>query len=80
METTKIFMVGRSQAVRIPKKYRFNASQVEIRRQGDSIVLSPIIDREAALRAFHALPPCPDFQIDREDVQKIQERNLFNNI
>ncbi len=76
METTKIFMVGRSQAVRIPKKYRFKASEVEIRREGDSIVLSPIVDKQAALRAFLALPPCPDFQIERDD-QPVQERNLF---
>ena len=77
METTQIFKIGRSQAVRIPKKYRFNAAKVEIRRQGDSIVLSPIADKEAALRAFHEMPTCPDFQIDRDDAQKIQERNLF---
>ena len=77
METTKIFMAGRSQAVRIPKKYRFNASQVEIRRQGNSIILSPISDKEAALRAFLAMPPCPDFQIDRDDLQQVQERDLF---
>ena len=76
MEKAKIFMKGRSQAVRIPKKYRFNASEVEIRREGNSIVLSPIIDREAALRAFHALPPCPDFQIERDDLP-VQDRNLF---
>ena len=77
METTKIFMTGRSQAVRIPKKYRFNTDEVEIRRQGNSIILSPIFDKKAALRAFHELPTFPDFQIDREDMQKIQERDLF---
>ena len=77
METAKIFMTGRSQAVRIPKKYRFNTDEVEIRRQGNSIILSPISDRKAALRAFLEMPTCPDFQIDREDMQKIQERDLF---
>ena len=76
MEIAKIFMTGRSQAVRIPKKYRFNAAEVEIRRQGNSIILSPISGKDA-LRAFHEMPTCPDFQIDREDAQRIQERELF---
>ena len=77
METAKIFMTGRSQAVRIPKKYRFNTDEVEIRRQDNSIILSPISDRKAALQAFLEMPAFPDFQIDREDMQKIQERDLF---
>lgn len=80
METTKVFMSGHSQAVRIPKKYRFNTTEVEIRRQGDSIVLSPITDKKAALKAFLEMPAFPDFQIDREDAQKIQERDLFHNV
>lgn len=76
METAKIFMTGRSQAVRLPKKYRFNTCEVEIRRQGNSIILSPISSKDA-LRAFLEMLPCPDFQIDRENGQHVQERNLF---
>ena len=76
METAKVFMTGRSQAVRIPKKYRFNTTEVEIRRQGNNIILSPISGKDA-LQAFLEMPPCPDFQIDRENGQRLQERNLF---
>ena len=77
METAKIFMTGRSQAVRIPKKYRFNAAEVEIRRRGNSVVLTPISGKDA-LQAFLDLPGCPDFRIDREDAQRIQKRDLFS--
>ena len=77
METAKIFMTGRSQAVRIPKKYRFNAAEVEIRRRGNSVVLTPISGKDA-LQSFLDLPGCPDFRIDREPAQEIQKRDLFS--
>jgi antitoxin VapB len=42
MDTAKIFWSGRSQAVRLPKEYRFTSSEVRIRRQGNAVVLEPI--------------------------------------
>ncbi len=77
METAKVFMTGRSQAVRLPKKYRFDVSEVEIRKHGHFLILSPIPDH-SALEAFLALPCCPDFQIEREGAQAPQERRLFS--
>jgi antitoxin VapB len=38
----KLFWTGRSQAVRLPKEYRFEGNEVRIRRQGDAVVLEPI--------------------------------------
>ena len=38
--TAKLFMHGRSQAVRLPKEFRFAGEQVYVRRQGDEVVLS----------------------------------------
>ncbi len=40
-DTAKVFMSGRSQAVRLPKKYRVDADEVEIARDGDTLVLRP---------------------------------------
>jgi antitoxin VapB len=40
--TTKVFMNGRSQAVRIPKELRFEEEQVTIRRFGDGILIEPV--------------------------------------
>jgi antitoxin VapB len=37
----KIFMNNRSQAVRLPKEFQFNVSEVFIRKQGSDVVLSP---------------------------------------
>ena len=41
METAKVFENGRSQAVRLPKKYRFNSDEVYIQQLGDAVLLIP---------------------------------------
>ena len=41
METARVFTSGRSQAVRIPKAYRFTENEVYINKIGDAIVLTP---------------------------------------
>lgn len=38
----KLFWNGRSQAVRLPKEFRFPGDEVEIRREGDAVILEPI--------------------------------------
>ncbi|WP_137932394.1 antitoxin [Mesorhizobium comanense] len=42
MDKAKVFWSGRSQAVRVPKKYRFETGEVSISRQGRAIVLEPL--------------------------------------
>ena len=76
MDTAKIFKTGRSQAVRLPRRYRFAGSEVAIRQEGDCVILSPI-SKKKALEAFLALPCCPDFSIERDAAQKVQTRELF---
>jgi antitoxin VapB len=39
-QIAKIFMNGRSQAVRLPKEYRFNTDEVYITKQGENIIIS----------------------------------------
>lgn len=41
MQTAKLFKNGRSQAVRLPKEFRFEGEEVYVRREGNSVVLSP---------------------------------------
>ena len=41
METAKLFQNGKSQAVRLPKKYRFLGDKVLIKRVGNAVVLLP---------------------------------------
>ena len=49
METAKVFVSGRSQAVRLPKKYRFDTSELVIQRLGSVVMLSP---KEDAWQTF----------------------------
>lgn len=41
METAKIFENGRSQAVRLPKKFRFNVDEVVVQQLGEAVLLVP---------------------------------------
>ncbi|MGH7821432.1 MAG: antitoxin [Candidatus Binatia bacterium] len=41
----KLFKNGRSQAVRLPREFRFKGKEVNIRREGDAIILEPITRR-----------------------------------
>ncbi|MES1928852.1 virulence-associated protein-like protein [Salinisphaera dokdonensis CL-ES53] len=62
MTTAKIFRSGNSQAVRLPKAFRFDSQEVEIYRRGDEIVLREKRPNLAA--AFDALTDLPDDMID----------------
>jgi len=42
----KIFANGRSQAVRLPREYRFDGKEVTIRREGQAVVLEPVAKRK----------------------------------
>jgi antitoxin VapB len=44
VETAKVFRSGNSQAVRLPKEFRFRDDRVYVRRLGDAIVLLPYGD------------------------------------
>jgi antitoxin VapB len=44
METAKLFWSGRSQAVRLPKEFRFRGTEVRIRRHGSTVILEPLED------------------------------------
>jgi len=45
MQTARLFLNGRSQAVRLPKEYQFNGENVYIQRVGDAVILCPV-DKE----------------------------------
>ena len=51
MATAKLFKTGRSQAVRLPKEFRFEGEEVRIRRVGRGVLLEPM---KSDLRAMFA--------------------------
>ena len=51
-QTAKLFWSGRSQAVRLPKPFRMEGSEVRIRRQGRNVILEPLAEDWAWLDAI----------------------------
>jgi antitoxin VapB len=65
MQTAKLFFNGRSQAVRLPKNFRFSGSDVFINRIGKMVVLLPKDDPWVSL--FSSLDQfTEDFMSSRE--------------
>ena len=76
MEKAKIFISGHSQAVRIPKKYRFDVKEVKISQMGKSIVLTPISRGWKQLFNNISKISNNDFLQERNDTPP-QERRYF---
>ncbi|MCC8189557.1 MAG: antitoxin [Planctomycetes bacterium] len=73
MQKAKLFMNGRSQAVRLPRDFRFKGDTVRIRRIGKAVVLFP--DDESWDILFDAVDQfTPDFMADGRNQPKGQER------
>lgn len=75
METrAKLFMSGRSQAVRLPKEFRFKGAEVKIRRVGLGILLEPT--KMSTKEWFAALDEFPhDFMVEGRHQPLPQERD-----
>ncbi len=65
MDTARLFQSGRSQAVRLPKEYRFVGAEVAVKHFGNGVLLLPIDapwqTLEAGLAAFE-----PGFVMTRQ--------------
>ena len=76
MTTAKVFMTGRSQAIRLPKEFRFEGTEVEIFRRGDEVIL-----REKPVtvdRLFKVLAQMSDdFYAEERVDEPSQEREEF---
>lgn len=65
MDTARLFQSGRSQAVRLPKAYRFSGTEVIVKHFGNGVLLLPVNDPwqtlADGLAAFE-----PGFVLDRD--------------
>ena len=71
MTTAKVFQSGNSQAVRLPKAFRFETSEVVIYRRGDEVVLRE--KRPSLDELLNPLPPWPD-DIGPEDIPDLPQQ------
>lgn len=76
-DTAKVFQSGNSQAVRLPKEFRFDVDEVEVSREGDALILRP---RPGATRPWASLRAAidrgfsEDFMAQERDQPEQQER------
>ena len=82
MKKARLFMNGRSQAVRLPKEFRFEGEFVHIKRVGNTVVLSPETEKMrlgdmlfAAAKKFS-----PDFMKDGRNQPPQQERESLKEL
>lgn len=75
METAKLFKNGQSQAVRLPKEYRFEGEEVYLKKVGNTVILIPIKNSWAPL--INSLDEfSSDFMNDRQQPET-QKREDF---
>ena len=75
MQTAKLFRNGSSQAVRLPREYRFEGDEVVVKRVGDAVVLFPKRYDAQALRDLLGVLD-DDFVVVREQPQEAQARRF----
>jgi len=61
--TAKLFKNGRSQAVRLPKEFRFEGDEVKIRKKGKQVILEPLEKTEWPRGFWAKFSHDPDFEI-----------------
>lgn len=76
MKTAKLFQNGQSQAVRLPKEFRFAGDEVFIKKSGSAVVLIPRVNSWGALidslDKFSA-----DFMTERDQPAQQKRETLF---
>ncbi|MDM8525233.1 type II toxin-antitoxin system VapB family antitoxin [Desulfococcaceae bacterium HSG8] len=75
MLTAKLFKNGQSQAVRLPKEFRFEGREVYVRRMGRVVILVPKDDPWQEMA--DSLDKFSDDFMSKRKQPKIQERNFF---
>ena len=78
MLTAKVFQNGRSQAIRLPKEYRFNDSEVLAHKVGDVVMLFPKSQEDSWNMLLTSLDLfSDDFMAGGRDIPQAQERDAL---
>lgn len=76
MKTAKLFKNGDSQAVRLPKEFRFKGTEVLVQRVGDAVVMLPKSRSwRTLIESLDKFPP--DFMNEREQPLEEDHREAF---
>jgi antitoxin VapB len=76
MKVAKLFKNGQSQAVRLPKEFRFEGTQVFVKRVGNAVLLLP--EQHSWQVLFDSLALfSEDFMEDRQQPEQQEREDLF---
>jgi antitoxin VapB len=75
MNTAKIFINGRSQAIRLPKEYRFKDDEVYINKIDDIVIIMPKNKKMASL--MNTIDKFTDDFMDERNQPVMQAREKF---
>lgn len=82
-QRAKVFQSGNSQAVRLPKEFRFDVDELEITREGDAVILRPTVKNKEAwngLKAAMARGLSDDFMADGRQQPEIKDNADLENL
>lgn len=75
MKTAKLFLNGRSQAIRLPKEYRFEGEEVYVKKFNNIVMLFPKNDPWAPM--IDSLDKFTSDFMEERDQPKLQKRARF---
>jgi antitoxin VapB len=75
--TAKLFKSGRSQAVRLPKEFRFEGKEVRVSRHGNGVLLEPVAE-ESWASVFAKIDALGVDFPEREEQPPYPERDSFD--
>ena len=76
MQTARLFINGRSQAVRLPKEYKFTGESVYVKKIGDAVILVPF-DKEWEVFLHGLNSFSDDFMSEGRLQENDQEREML---
>jgi antitoxin VapB len=84
-QRAKVFQSGNSQAVRLPREFRFDVEELEITREGDAVILRPVATKKeswSGLKAALARGMSDDFMANGREQPDMPDNSdldtLFN--
>jgi antitoxin VapB len=80
MDTGKLFMNGRSQAVRLPKKYRFEGNEVLIKKTDAGVLLIPKTKSQWEVWKSNLMKYDSPFMEKRNQPEEQQEHKGLNEV
>ena len=76
MKTAKLFQNGQSQAVRLPKEFRFKGNEVFIKKSGSAVILIPLVNSwDSLIGSLDKFTG--DYMADRDQPKQQKRKAVF---